>query len=95
MNSPVVTGKRGRSRTEFRRDADLMAVTSFVVGLVGLLVFNLVLGPCALALGAVALARGTGRRFRACLGLALGCADLVLFVALAGAQGTPSWHMGG
>ncbi len=78
-----------------RKNADLMAVASFVSGLIGLLVFNVVLGPCALALGATALARRTNRRFRALLGCALGCADLVLLAVLAAAQGTPSWHMGG
>ncbi|MEU4212483.1 DUF4190 domain-containing protein [Streptomyces sp. NPDC026206] len=78
-----------------RKDADLMAVASFVAGLVGLLVFNVVLGPCALVLGATALARGTDRRPRALLGCTLGCADLILLAVLAAAQGTPSWHMAG
>lgn len=73
--------------------ADRMAVFSFVTGLAGLLVFNLVLGPCALVLGAVALARDTSRRSRALLGCALGCADLILLAVLTLAQGTPSWHM--
>ncbi|GHG61404.1 DUF4190 domain-containing protein [Streptomyces griseocarneus] len=86
--------RTGRHRADARRgDADLMAIASFVAGLVGLLVFNVVLGPCALVLGATALARGTDRRFRALLGCALGCADLVLLAVLSLVQGTPSWHM--
>ncbi|OKJ94494.1 hypothetical protein AMK26_32170 [Streptomyces sp. CB03234] len=64
------------------RDADAMAVASFITGLVGLLVFNLVLGPCALVLGTAALARRTSRRSRAILGLALGAADLIVLAAL-------------
>ncbi|MBC2876579.1 DUF4190 domain-containing protein [Streptomyces sp. TYQ1024] len=70
-----------------------MAVTSFVTGLLSLLIANLVFGPCAIALGAAALVRGTVRRFRARLGMALGAVGLVLFVALAVADGTPSWHL--
>ncbi|MEV4443822.1 DUF4190 domain-containing protein [Streptomyces sp. NPDC049577] len=72
-----------------------MAVASFVAGLVGLLVFNVVLGPCALVLGVLALARGTVRRFRAVLGTVLGALDLVLFLVLSVAEHTPSWHAGG
>ncbi|MFI2077271.1 MULTISPECIES: hypothetical protein [Streptomyces] len=92
--APAASAGTGRHRADGpRRDADLMAIASFVSGLVGLLVFNVVLGPCALALGVTALARGTDRRFRALLGCALGCADLVLLLVLSLAQGTPSWHL--
>jgi len=62
-------------------DADQMAVGSFILGLLGLIVFNLVLGPVALILAGLALARGTRRRARAAIGLALGAADLVVFAA--------------
>ncbi|MEV0264972.1 DUF4190 domain-containing protein [Streptomyces sp. NPDC050617] len=78
-----------------RTDADGMAVASFVLGLVGLLVFNIVLGPCALVLGTLALARSTKRRGRAWLGLALGAADLIVLAALVTADGTVSWSIGG
>ncbi|MEU6404507.1 DUF4190 domain-containing protein [Streptomyces sp. NPDC046985] len=73
------------------RDADGMAVASFILGLLGLLVLNLFLGPIALVLAAVALGRGTTRRGRAVLGLALGVADLVVLVALMQADHTVSW----
>jgi hypothetical protein len=69
-----------------REKGDGMAVASFVLGLVGLLAFNAVLGPFALALGAGALLRGTRRRGRAALGLALGAADLGLLVLLVAAH---------
>jgi hypothetical protein len=70
-------------------DADQMAVASFLLGLPGLLVFNLVLGPCAIVLAVISLVRRTRRPVRAALGLALGVADLVvLFVAVSAAHGT-------
>ncbi|UNZ19404.1 DUF4190 domain-containing protein [Streptomyces sp. 891-h] len=84
--------RKGRTRTG---DADDMAVASFVMGLVGLLVFNVVLGPCALVLGGLALARGTNRRGRAMLGTALGAADLLVLAVLVTANGTVSWSFTG
>jgi hypothetical protein len=78
-------------RTWAVRDADGMAVASFVLGLVGLLVFNVVLGPCALVLGALALTRRTARRGRALLGTALGAADLLVLLVLTTADHTLSW----
>ncbi|MFE0463012.1 DUF4190 domain-containing protein [Kitasatospora sp. NPDC058965] len=76
------------------READGMAVASFVLGLIGLLLFNVVLGPLALVLGALALVRGTARRGRALLGLALGAADLVvLAVTIAHSHGV-LWQIG-
>ncbi|MFJ7208919.1 hypothetical protein ACIQWR_35985 [Streptomyces sp. NPDC098789] len=75
-------------------DADTMAVLSFVSGLVGLLAMNLVLGPVAIALAALALIRGTTRPARARLGLALGVADLVVLACLIGADHTWSWSLG-
>ncbi|QHC20602.1 hypothetical protein [Streptomyces sp. GS7] len=77
-----------------RSHADGMAVASFVLGLLGTLVLNVVLGPCALVLGTLALTRGTNRRGRALLGIALGAADLLLLAALTAADGTLSWHIG-
>ncbi|MEU9735555.1 DUF4190 domain-containing protein [Streptomyces sp. NPDC048002] len=73
------------------RDADGMAVASFILGLVGLLVLNVFLGPVAITLASVALWRGTARRGRAFLGLGLGVADLVVLLAFMQADGTVSW----
>ncbi|WP_093798892.1 DUF4190 domain-containing protein [Streptomyces sp. Wb2n-11] len=83
-----------RARTG-TRDPDGTAVASFVLGLVGLLVFNIFLGPAAMVLASLALRRGTGRRGRALLGLGLGAADLVVLAVLASADGTVSWSLGG
>ncbi|MGV9529975.1 DUF4190 domain-containing protein [Streptomyces cellulosae] len=73
------------------RDTDGMAVASFVLGLLGLLVLNVFLGPSAIVLASVALLRGTARRGRALLGLALGVADLVVLAVFMQADGTISW----
>jgi len=85
---PVALGARVR-------DADGQAVASFVMGLAGLLVFNLILGPCALVLGGLALMRGTTRPGRAVLGLALGAADLIVLAAVTAADNTVSWSLMG
>ncbi|MFF8972195.1 DUF4190 domain-containing protein [Streptomyces sp. NPDC014995] len=73
------------------RDTDGMAVASFILGLVGLLVLNVFLGPTAIVLASLALWRGTQRRGRAWLGLTLGVADLVVLVAFMQADSTISW----
>jgi hypothetical protein len=78
-----------------RRDTDGMAVASFVLGLVGLLVLNVFLGPIAIVLASLALWRGTTRRGRALLGLGLGVADLVVLGALIAADNTLSWSIAG
>ncbi|MFH0522105.1 DUF4190 domain-containing protein [Streptomyces sp. M41] len=73
------------------RDADGMAVASFILGLIGLLVFNVFLGPVAIALAAAALWRGTDRKGRAYLGMGLGVADLLVLLAFMQADNTLSW----
>jgi hypothetical protein len=75
------------------RDTDGMAVASFVLGLLGLLVLNVFLGPIAIALAGIALWRGTRRRGRALLGLGLGVADLVVLAAFMQADNTISWSL--
>ena len=64
-----------------------LAAVSFVSGLVGLLVANLLLGPLAVITGSVALRRDPTRRGRAALGIALGCLDIVVLVLLAARSG--------
>ena len=73
------------------RDADGMAVASFILGLLGLLVLNVFLGPVAIALAAAALWRGTTRRGRAYLGLGLGIADLLVLLTVMQLDNTVSW----
>ncbi|MFF8312605.1 hypothetical protein ACWGLP_18315 [Streptomyces lydicus] len=90
----TASGSTARPASRSRAHADGMAVASFILGLLGTLVLNLVLGPCALILGGLALARGTTRRGRALLGLALGATDLLLLALLVTTDGTVSWHIG-
>lgn len=63
-----------------------LAAVSFVSGLVGLLVANLLLGPLAVITGLVAL-RAPARRVRAALGILLGLADIGVFLLLAAHSG--------
>ncbi|MFI8951835.1 DUF4190 domain-containing protein [Streptomyces sp. NPDC053750] len=83
----------GAGRRAGIRDTDGMAVASFVLGLLGLLVLNVFLGPIAIALASVALWRGTARRGRALLGLGLGVADLLVLAAFMSADNTMSWSL--
>ncbi|MBT2406608.1 DUF4190 domain-containing protein [Streptomyces sp. ISL-86] len=89
-----MTTTRTAPRAGGVRDADAMAVTAFVLGLVGTLAMNLVLGPVAIVLATLALRRGTSRPGRARLGLALGIADLVILACLVSADQTLSWSVG-
>ncbi|MEU9242565.1 DUF4190 domain-containing protein [Streptomyces sp. NPDC048385] len=75
------------------RDADGMAVASFILGLLGLLVLNLFLGPIAIILALVSLWRGTARKGRAYLGLALGVADLAVLAIAMEVSNTVSWSL--
>ncbi|MFJ9568186.1 hypothetical protein [Streptomyces bacillaris] len=77
------------------READGLAVASFVLGLIGLLVFNLLLGPTAIVMALLALARRTRRPGRAYLGLALGVVDLVVLAVLVTVNGTVAWDLAG
>ncbi|MEU9190703.1 DUF4190 domain-containing protein [Streptomyces sp. NPDC048484] len=78
-------------RRSAARDADGMAVASFILGLVGLLALNVFLGPLSMILASTALLRGTTRRGRAFLGLGLGIADLLVLAAFMSADNTLSW----
>ncbi|MFF8829957.1 DUF4190 domain-containing protein [Streptomyces sp. NPDC015131] len=89
-SAPHTPAARTRRRVRLR-DADGMAVAAFVLGLVGLLVMNILLGPIAIGLAALALKRGTTRRARALMGLGLGVADLVVLAVLVTMDGTVAW----
>lgn len=92
--APVAGADAAASRA-VGREADGLAVASFVLGLVGLLVFNVLLGPTAIVMALLALARRTRRRSRALLGLALGVADLVVLAVLVTGNGAVAWDFGG
>ncbi|MFF1359897.1 DUF4190 domain-containing protein [Streptomyces sp. NPDC058297] len=86
--SPSINTTSTKNRT---RDADSFAVAAFVLGLPGLLVGNIFLGPTAIVLATLALMRGTSRQGRAWFGMVLGFADLVVLAALVTLNGTVSW----
>ncbi|GHH15475.1 DUF4190 domain-containing protein [Streptomyces lanatus] len=88
LTAPATTRPGTRPRT---RDADGMAVASFILGLLGLLVFNLFLGPTAIVLATVSLWRGTKRKGRAYLGMGLGVADLLVLLAFVQMDSSVSW----
>ncbi|GAA2421963.1 hypothetical protein GCM10010433_22290 [Streptomyces pulveraceus] len=94
-SGPVAAGARPDDRGDRTRDADGLAVASFVLGLVGLLVMNVLLGPAAIVMAVLALVRSTSRRGRALLGLALGIADLVVLAFLVTGNGVVAWNFGG
>ncbi len=48
------------------READGLTVASFVLGLLGLLVMNILLGPAAIVMACLALARSTARAAAPC-----------------------------
>lgn len=83
-----------RTPVAARSDSDGTAVASFILGLLGTFVFNVVFGPLALILGTIALVRGTHRRGRALLGMALGVVDLVVLAVLIGTHQGISWTPG-
>jgi hypothetical protein len=77
-----------------------LAVASLICGIVGLLIFNVILGPVAIVLGAggrrQAPAKGGAGMAKA--GIVLGVIDLVLFLvlwAVAASNGGFSWYVGG
>lgn len=90
----ALTAPSRTSPIRARRDADGMAVASFVLGLIGLLLFNAVFGPCAIVLGTLALARETRRRGRALLGIMLGIADVALLIVLLTLNQSVFWQFG-
>ena len=56
-----------------------------VCGIIGLVLFNVILGPLAIIFGAVGLSKanhGAGHRGMAIAGIVLGIADLVVLVVL-------------
>ncbi|MFD7665856.1 DUF4190 domain-containing protein [Streptomyces sp. NPDC059788] len=77
--------------TEPRGDDE--AAASFILGMTGLLVFNILLGPFAIALAALSLTRRTHRPLLASLGLALGLTDLLVLAVIGSVDHTLSWHM--
>ena len=77
-----------------------LAVAGLVCGLVGLLFFNIVLGPLAIIFGGVGWSKANnGARYKgmSIAAVVLGVVDLIIFfvlVAVASNNGGFSWHVG-
>ncbi|MFF0156269.1 DUF4190 domain-containing protein [Streptomyces sp. NPDC005263] len=77
-----------------------LAIAGLICGIIGLIFFNVVLGPVAIVLGAVGLrqAPAKGGAGMAKAGIVLGIIDLVLFAvlfAVAASNGGFTWYVGG
>ncbi|WP_199548598.1 DUF4190 domain-containing protein [Streptomyces sp. N35] len=86
---------RGKSQTNG------LAIAGLTCGIVGIFIFNIILGPLAIIFGAVgrrnAGSGGSGRGM-ATAAIVLGVIDVLLFVllmALASSGGGFSWRIGG
>ncbi|GAA4792303.1 DUF4190 domain-containing protein [Streptomyces ziwulingensis] len=90
----------GSSSAAPRSRTNGLAVASLVCGIIGLFVFNVILGPVAIVLGAVGMrqAPAKGGAGMAKAGVVLGILDLVIFgvlLAVTAANGGFSWYVGG
>lgn len=78
-----------------------MAVAGLVCGLVGLVLFNIILGPLAIIFGGVGWSRanrGAGRKGMSIAAVVLGVVDIIVWVVVLAAfakHGGFSWHVGG
>ncbi len=84
-----------------RSGSNGLAIAGLVCGIVGIFLFNFILGPLALIFGGVGLRNarrgGAGGSGMAMSAIVLGVVDIVLFVlvlALASSHGSFRWHIG-
>ncbi|WP_034262526.1 DUF4190 domain-containing protein [Actinospica robiniae] len=76
-----------------------LAVAGLVCGIIGVFLFDFILGPLALIFGGVGLRNanhGAGHRGMALAAVILGIVDIVLFVVIiaAASHHSASWHFG-
>jgi hypothetical protein len=80
-----LTGRASDRAGSPASDSNGLAIAGLVCGLVGLLLFNIVLGPLAIIFGGIGWARanrGARHRGMAIAAVALGVIDLVIFFVL-------------
>jgi Na+/melibiose symporter-like transporter len=85
--------------TTTRANSNGLAIAGMICGIVGLLVFNIILGPLAVIFGGIGLRnanRGAAHRGMAMAGVVLGVIDIVLFIVVIAAASSHgfSWHAG-
>ena len=95
----VMTSYGSSSATSGSRTNGL-AIASLVVGIIGIFLFPVILGPVAIVLGAVGMrqARVKGGGGMAKAGVILGVVDLVIFavmLAVVASNGGSTWYVGG
>ncbi|KOG35144.1 DUF4190 domain-containing protein [Streptomyces resistomycificus] len=95
-----MTSYGGSSAASSRSRTNGLAIASLICGILGLIFFNVILGPIAIILGAVGMrqAAAKGGAGMAKAGIILGIVDLVIFavlLALAASNGGSSWYIGG
>ena len=90
-NTSVATGTRSNG----------LAIAGLVCGIVGLLLFNFILGPLAIIFGGIGWSRanrGSGHKGMSITAVVLGIVDILIYVVLLVAvakHGGFSWHVGG
>ena len=78
-----------------------LAIAGLVCGLVGLILFNFILGPLAIIFGGIGWSRanrGSGHKGMSITAVVLGIVDILIYVVLLVAvakHGGFSWHVGG
>ncbi|HWG15163.1 MAG TPA: DUF4190 domain-containing protein [Streptosporangiaceae bacterium] len=95
--SGTVTGNAPTTRS----GANGLAIAGLVCGVIGLFLFNFILGPLAVIFGGVGVrkaSQGAGHRGMAWAGVVLGIIDVLIFVVLialaASHHGHFYWHVG-
>jgi len=95
--SGTVTGNASTTRT----GSNGFAIAGLVCGIIGVFLFQIILGPLAIIFGGIGVSRanrGVGHRGMAWAGVVLGIIDVLLFIvliALAGSHhGHFYWHVG-
>jgi hypothetical protein len=95
--SGTVTGNASATRS----GSNGLAIAGLVCGIIGLFLFNFILGPLAIIFGGVGVSRasrGAGHRGMAWAGVVLGIIDVLIFVVLialaASHHGHFYWHVG-
>jgi hypothetical protein len=86
-------------RSTTRTDSNGLAVAGLVCGIVGIFLFNIILGPLAIIFGSIGLSRanhGAPHRTMSIWAIALGIVALVLFIALIAVSADHhfSYHVG-
>ena len=96
-----MSGTATRSAPTTRSGSNGFAIAGLVCGIIGLILFNFILGPLAIIFGGVGVSRahrGAGHRGLAWAGVVLGIIDVLIFVVLialaASHHGHFYWHVG-